>query len=86
MGPYAHKGSANGLATGNSSYARAKSLFKLKNASIYSQHRHGAHDRDSLAIIDVIRRKMAIHMHKWWEMDSFGGDKTRNVAIRIWYT
>ena len=83
MGPYAHRGSAHGLASGNSTHGSATSLVNVQKAAIDSQHRHGVHDRDSLAIIDVTSRQNAIQTRKWSEMDSFEGDKTRNVAIMM---
>ena len=83
MGPYAHRGSANGLASGNSTHASAKSRVNVQKAAMDSQHRHGVRDRDSLAIIDVTSRQNAIQTRKWSEMDSFEGDKTRNVAIMM---
>ena len=64
MGPYAHRASANGLASGNSNHARAKSRVKMQNAGMDPHHRHGARDRDSLAAIDVTSCKMAIQTQK----------------------
>ena len=60
IGPYAHRGSANGLASENSTHASAKSRVNVQKAAMDSQHRHGARDRDSLAIIDVTSRKSVI--------------------------
>ena len=86
MAPYAHRENANGLASGNSTYANAKSRVKVQKVAMDSQYRHSARDRDLLAIIDVTSHKMAIQMQEWWEMDGFKANMTRHVSIRMWQT
>ena len=51
MGPYPHNESTNGLMSRNLTHARGMSHVKVQKTAMDLHHRHGAHDRDSLAIL-----------------------------------